>query len=152
MPVIMCAPWRDPLPQLRSQIPTSRRFAGDALKTEDVEAALVGVDVVIQTLGVGLGDLFRPVHLFSDATRVLIAAMRGHGVKRLICVTGFGAGDSRASISCLQRLPFQIVFGRAYEDKSLQERFDPGKRARLDDCEAWSSDPWTADRTLQDPC
>jgi putative NADH-flavin reductase len=37
-------------------------------------------------------------------------------------VTGFGAGDSRASISCLQRLPFQIVFGRAYDDKSLQEQ------------------------------
>ena len=62
------------------------------------------------------------MHLFSDATRVLIAAMRTQGVKRLICVTGFGAGDSRESISCLQRLPFQIVFGRAYEDKSLQER------------------------------
>ena len=67
---------------------------GLALKAEDVEAALIGVDVVIQTLGVGLGDLFRPVHLFSDATRVLIAAMRAQGVKRLICVTGFGAGDS----------------------------------------------------------
>jgi hypothetical protein len=62
------------------------------------------------------------VHLFSDATRVLIAAMGAQGVKRLICVTGFGAGDSRASISFLQRLPFQIVFGRAYADKSLQER------------------------------
>jgi uncharacterized protein YbjT (DUF2867 family) len=32
------------------------------------------------------------------------------------------AGDSHASISFLQRIPFQIVFGRAYEDKSLQER------------------------------
>ena len=53
---------------------------------------------------------------------MLIAAMRSQGVKRLICVTGFGAGDSRASISCLQRLPFQIVFGRAYDDKSLQEK------------------------------
>jgi len=95
---------------------------GDALKTEDVEAAVVGVDAVIQTLGVGLGDLFRPVHLFSDATRVLIAAMRSQGVKRLICVTGFGAGDSPASIRFLQRLPFQIVFGRAYDDKSLQEQ------------------------------
>ena len=102
--------------------PSLEKIRGDALKTEDVEAALVGVDVVIQTLGVGLGDLFRPVHLFSDATRVLIAAMRRQGVKRLICVTGFGAGDSRASISCLQRLPFQIVFGRAYDDKSLQEK------------------------------
>ncbi len=102
--------------------PNLEKMRGDALKTEDVEAALVGVDVVIQTLGVGLGDLFRPVHLFSDATRVLIAAMRSQSVKRLICVTGFGAGDSRGSISCLQRLPFQIVFGRAYGDKSLQER------------------------------
>jgi len=98
------------------------KMQGDALKSGDVEAALVGVDVVIQILGVGLRDLFRPVHLFSDATRVLVAAMRSQGVKRLICVTGFGAGDSRASISCLQRLPFQIVFRRAYEDKSLQEK------------------------------
>jgi putative NADH-flavin reductase len=102
--------------------PILEKMRGNALKTEDVEAALVGVDVVIQTLGVGLGELLRPVHLFSDATRVLIQAMKIQGVKRLICVTGFGAGDSRASISCLQRLPFQIVFGRAYDDKSLQEQ------------------------------
>ena len=102
--------------------PSLEKMRGDALKTDDVETALVGVSVVIQTFGVGLGDLFRPVHLFSDATRVLIQAMKIQGVKRLICVTGFGAGDSRASISCLQRLPFQIVFGRAYDDKSLQEQ------------------------------
>ncbi len=102
--------------------PNLEKVSGDALRPEDLEAALIEVDVVIQTLGVGLGDLFRPVHLFSGATRVLIAAMQVKGVKRLICVTGFGAGDSRASISCLQRLPFEIVFRRAYEDKSLQER------------------------------
>ena len=102
--------------------PSLEKMRGDALKTEDVETALVGVDVVIQTLGVGLGDLFRPVQLFSDASRVLIQAMKIQGVKRLICVTGFGAGDSRASINCLQRLPFQFVLGRAYDDKSLQEQ------------------------------
>ena len=102
--------------------PSLEKMRGNALKTEDVEAALVGMDVVIQTLGVGLGELFQPVHLFSNATRVLIAAMKRQDIKRLICVTGFGAGDSRASISCLQRLPFQIVFGRAYDDKSLQEQ------------------------------
>ena len=64
--------------------PSLQKMRGDALKTADVEAALVGVDVVIQTLGVGLGDLFRPVRLFSNATRVLIAAMRSQGVKRAI--------------------------------------------------------------------
>ena len=97
-------------------------FRGDALYVEDVKTVLVGVDVVIQTLGVGIGELFRPVHLFSEATEILIGAMKTQKVKRLICVTGFGAGDSRASISCLQRLPFQVVFGRAYDDKSLQEQ------------------------------
>ena len=97
-------------------------FRGDALYVEDVKTALVGVDVVIQTLGVGIGELFRPVHLFSEATEILIGAMKTQKAKRLICVTGFGAGDSRASINCLQRLPFQVVFGRAYDDKSLQEQ------------------------------
>lgn len=102
--------------------PKLEKVVGDALKTQDVEAALVGVDAVILTLGVGVGDLFRPVRLFSDATRALLPAMKAKGVKRLICVTGFGAGESGASITGLQRIPFEIFLGRAYADKSEQER------------------------------
>jgi putative NADH-flavin reductase len=102
--------------------PKLEKVQGDALSGKDVGAALQEIDVVIQTLGVGLGDLIRPVSLFSTATRVLVAAMTSHGVQRLICVTGFGAGDSRSSVGCLQRIPFQAVFGRAYDDKSKQER------------------------------
>jgi putative NADH-flavin reductase len=98
------------------------KVQGDALNKQDVAAALTGVDAVIVTLGVSLGALIKPVHLFSDATRVLVAAMKNQRVNRLICVTGFGAGDSRASIGFLQRVPFQIVVGRAYDDKSLQEQ------------------------------
>jgi putative NADH-flavin reductase len=99
------------------------KIRGDALDGADIATALDGMDVVIQALGVSyLGDLFRPVNLFSDATRLLISAMEGQSVKRLISVTGFGAGDSRASIGCLQRLPFLMVFGRAYADKSVQEQ------------------------------
>lgn len=102
--------------------PRLEKISGDALNAKDVEAALAGVGAVIVTLGVGLRELWRPVHLFSDATRVLIAAMERQSVKRLICVTGFGAGDSKASISWLQKAPFQIVFGHAYDDKTRQER------------------------------
>ncbi len=97
------------------------KIQGDALNAQDVAAALIGVDVVIMTLGVGLADLLRPVHLFSEATRVVIAVMKAQCLKRLVCLTGFGAGESKASISCLQRLPFEMVFGRAYADKSVQE-------------------------------
>lgn len=107
---------------IRLQNARLEKIRGDALKAADVEAALEGVDVVIQALGVGFGDLIRPVRLFSDATRVLIRAMEAKGVKRLIAVTGFGAGDSREAIGLMQLLPFSLVFGRAYDDKSEQER------------------------------
>jgi putative NADH-flavin reductase len=83
------------------------KIRGDALNRQDIESALHGIDVVIQALGVRLADMLKPIHLFSDATRILVSAMQGQGVKRLICVTGFGAGDSRASINILQRVPFR---------------------------------------------
>jgi len=102
--------------------PRLEKVRGDALNAVDVVAALKGVNVVIQTLGIRFAEMFKPVHLFSDATRVLVDAMATSGVRRLVCVTGFGAGDSQASISLLQRIPFQLVFGRTYQDKSLQER------------------------------
>ena len=107
---------------IRISDPDLEKVRGNALRNSDVTAAVTGMDTVIQVLGVGLGDLFLPVHLFSDATRILLAAMQTQGVKRLICVTGFGAGDSRASINCLQLLPFRFFFGRAYDDKDVQER------------------------------
>jgi len=96
---------------------------GDALDPGDVREALDGIDVVIQALGVPAGPnmVLRPVSLFSEATQVLLPAMEAAGVKRLICVTGFGAGDSKARISCLQRIPFELVLGRAYDDKDVQE-------------------------------
>ncbi|BBF92896.1 NAD(P)-dependent oxidoreductase [Blastochloris tepida] len=102
--------------------PTLEKMNGNALARADVEAAVRGVDAVIQVLGVGAGELFRPVRLFSDATRILIAAMEAARVKRLIAVTGYGAGDSRGSMSLLQRVPFQLLLGRAYADKDVQER------------------------------
>ena len=98
------------------------KFRGNALDRADVCEALKDVDVVVQSLGVGLRELFAPVSLFSEATKLLLPAMKSSGVKRLICITGFGAGDSSQSISAFQRLPFDAVFGRAYADKTLQEQ------------------------------
>lgn len=98
------------------------KFRGNALDRADVCEALKDVDVVVQSLGVGLSELFAPVSLFSEATKLLLPAMKSSGVKRLICITGFGAGDSSQSISAFQRLPFDAVFGRAYADKTLQEQ------------------------------
>ena len=97
------------------------RFAGNAVNAGDVASALDGVDVVVQALGVPVKDLIGPVTLFSDATSVLVPAMEKAGVRRLVAVTGFGTGDSREAIGLLQRVPFRLVFGRAYDDKDAQE-------------------------------
>jgi putative NADH-flavin reductase len=86
-------------------------------------SAVDGVDAVNQTLGVAAGPatIFKPIRLFSDATRILVAAMQEIGVKRLICVTGFGAGDSCNKGGCLHDAAFQLFLGRTYADKDVQE-------------------------------
>ncbi|MEJ2384840.1 MAG: NAD(P)H-binding protein [Xanthomonadales bacterium] len=103
--------------------PNLERFAGDALKANDVRRALEGMDVVIQTLGVQTGPemVIRGTKLFSKATRVLVEAMQTEGVARLIALTGFGAGDSRNQGGCLYDLGFNAVLGRVYDDKNVQE-------------------------------
>ena len=95
---------------------------GDALRKDDIAVALAGVDAVVQTLSVPGRDLFKPVTLFSDATRILVPAMEHSGTRRLVAVTGFGAGDSQTAIRCPQRIPFRLFLGRAYDDKNVQEQ------------------------------
>ncbi len=96
---------------------------GDALVAGDIEQALDGVDAVVQSLGVpmNLRLLTGPITLFSCATEILLPAMQNAGVRRLVVVTGFGAGDCEQAIHPLQRPGFNLVFGRAYADKGKQE-------------------------------
>lgn len=103
--------------------PNLTKISADALDQAAVTAALQGVDVVFQTLGVPASRdrMLQPVHLFSDATRILIAAMKQTGVRRLVAVTGFGAGDSRNRGGCLYNIAFQLFLRRAYDDKDVQE-------------------------------
>ncbi|MBE09376.1 MAG: epimerase [Rhodospirillaceae bacterium] len=103
--------------------PNLRLLAGDALNEADVNSAIEANDAVVQTLGVpaNLRLITGPISLFSSATKILITAMENKNTRRLLTVTGFGAGDSYQAINCLQSLPFNIVFGNAYRDKSIQE-------------------------------
>ena len=104
--------------------PGLEKVVGDALHRDDVESVLIGVEVVIQALGApaNLQTLLGPVRLFSASTRILVPAMERAGIRRLICVTGFGAGDSRERLGCLQSIPFRLLLERAYDDKDIQER------------------------------
>ena len=100
------------------------KFSGDATNFQDIERAMHDVDVVIQSLGVpmNLKLITGPITLFSKATEVMLQAMSKNHIKRLLTVTGFGAGDSIHSIHPLQKIGFNMVFGRAYADKDTQEQ------------------------------
>ena len=99
------------------------KFPGDALSSDDVARALDGVDVVISALGIRerLAMVWEDETLFSAATDILIPAMETAGVKRLIVVTGFGAGDSRDAMSWPERMGHGAVLGKVYADKTRQE-------------------------------
>ena len=79
------------------QNPALEKVPGDALDSSTIRSALAGVDVVVQTLGVDIAprSIFERTTLFSQSARILVDAMKIAGVKRLIAVTGLGAGDSR---------------------------------------------------------
>jgi putative NADH-flavin reductase len=105
--------------------PELEKIAGDALDRAAVSRALQDVEAVIETLGApkNAGALLWGTTLFSAATRVLIDAMRAQGVRRLVAVTGLGAGDSRGHGGLLyDAIVFPLVLKRIYDDKDVQEQ------------------------------
>ena len=100
------------------------KMSGNALDRDTIRNALKDVDVVIQTLGVDVSPrvIFEGTTLFSDSTRILVDAMKAAGVKRLITVTGLGAGDSRGHGGLLyDTVVFPLLLKRVYDDKDVQE-------------------------------
>jgi putative NADH-flavin reductase len=100
------------------------KMSGDALDRDTIRNALQDVDVVIQTLGVEVSPraVFERTTLFSQSTRMLVDAMKAAGLKRLITVTGLGAGGSRGHGGLLyDMVVFPLVLKRVYDDKDVQE-------------------------------
>jgi uncharacterized protein YbjT (DUF2867 family) len=101
------------------------KLDSDALDKAAVERALIGVDAVIQSIGADITpeSILKGTTLFSRATRVLVDAMRTRGVRRLIMVTGFGAGDSRGKGGFLYAsVMFPLLLKRIYDDKDVAEQ------------------------------
>jgi putative NADH-flavin reductase len=117
---------------IRLHDPRLEKLDGNALDQHTIESALAGVDAVIQTLGVSPTPelILSGTSLFSATTRILVNAMEARAVKRLICVTGFGAGDSRRRGGPLYNAVMCLILGRVYADKDAQEWII--RRSRLD--------------------
>jgi len=103
--------------------PNLEKMDGDATDPADLDRALEGIDAVIVALGIkeSVAMIWKKVTLFSEATEALLPAMERAGVRRLLVVTGFGAGDSFERVSGLERIPFKLILGEPYKDKDRQE-------------------------------
>jgi uncharacterized protein YbjT (DUF2867 family) len=100
------------------------KVTGDALDGNTLRNSLQGVEAVIQTLGVDFAPrlIFQGTSLFSQSTRILVDAMKAAGLRRLIAVTGLGAGDSRGHGGLLyDAVVFPVLLKRVYDDKDVQE-------------------------------
>ena len=95
--------------------------AAEADPTDPARMAVLaqGCHAAIFALGV---DRLGPTTLFSDATRALIAAMCAAGARRLVAITGVGAGETRGHGGWLyDRVIFPLFTKARYADKDLQE-------------------------------
>ena len=94
-------------------------YEGDVLDPASVEKAVKGHEAVLCALGAG-----RKGRVRSEGTRNIIRAMEKAGIKRFICESTLGAGDSKDNLNFFWK---HIMFGwflkEAYADHELQEKY-----------------------------
>lgn len=106
---------------IRPVHPRLRKLNGNILDPEAMRAAVAGQDAVVCAIGKKT-PWEPPPDLFSRGTETLVAAMQSENVRRLVCVTGIGAGESRGHGGLLYDTLFRsVLLKRLYDDKERQE-------------------------------
>jgi len=91
---------------------------GDVLDPADVERAVTGQDAVLCAIGAGA----ERSTLRENGTRTIVTAMEAKGVRRLICLSSLGVGDSRANLPFFTKYLIVGIFLRhAFADHERQE-------------------------------
>lgn len=101
--------------------PGADLIEGDACDEGALMRALKGCDAVVSSLGTGVSP-FSEVSVLTEATRALLPAMSRSGVRRLVCISALGVGDSRGHGGFVFDRLFQpLLLRHAYKDKGCQE-------------------------------
>lgn len=122
----------------RAKLPAYKGISvivGDALNAPDVASAVAGQDAVVVSLGDSLNPVVlklgaklgvkrnTPPNICEVGTANVIAAMAAASVRRLICITSYGVGDTRDRLSRVYRLWFRALQLREQlADKERQEK------------------------------
>jgi uncharacterized protein YbjT (DUF2867 family) len=111
---------RDPS-RLQVDHPRLAVVQGNVLDAGSVDEAVRGQDAVLCALG--HKRFFVPTRILSEGTRNILGAMEAHGVRRLVCETSLGIGDSAGRMGLYYTffvIPLILPF--YFWDKTRQER------------------------------
>jgi putative NADH-flavin reductase len=91
---------------------------GDVLDAVTVKSAVAGHEGILVNIGAGPSR----TTLREEGTRNIVEAMQSTGVKRLICQSSLGVGDSRTNLPFFTKYVIVGIFLRhAFADHELQE-------------------------------
>lgn len=100
-------------------MPGVSTLVGDATDTKTMEAAAAGQDAVIDT--VGGKTPYKRTTLETSIATTIIAAMRVHGVGRLVVTSVIGVGDSIANTPFTTKVLLKTFLRGAKSDKAAME-------------------------------
>jgi len=105
--------------KIKQHHPRLKKVAGDVTEPSSINASISGHDAVIVVLGAG-----RKGGVRSVGTRNVISAMKTHDIRRLICQSSLGVGDSRVNLNFFWKyIMFGLLLRPAYADHELQEQY-----------------------------
>lgn len=97
-----------------------RKARGDILDAQSLSGAMSGQNAVCCAIGVSTP--WEQPGVFAQGTERLLQAMKSNAVRRLVCVTGIGAGDSKGHGGFLYDcIAFPLLLKAVYADKDRQE-------------------------------
>lgn len=104
---------------LGAEHPKLKIVQGDVLDLASVQRAVQNQEAVLCALGAGRKGTVR-----AEGTRNIIRAMDGAGVRRLVCQTTLGVGESWKNLDFFwKRVMFGLVLRPAFADHVQQEAY-----------------------------
>ena len=93
---------------------------GNILDAASVESAMPGREAILSALGIRkLGKNT----IISDGTKNILAAMKNQGIRRFVCETSLGVGESKGQTAWLfDRVIQPFILKNVFDDKEVQEQ------------------------------
>jgi uncharacterized protein YbjT (DUF2867 family) len=109
--------------------PAIRPVRGDVMNAAEVAVAVPGHDLAIVSLGNSQNPFAMmfgarrttPANVCEAGTRHIVAAMQAAGMARLLVVSAFGIGDTKARLPFAFKLFYRTVLREHMADKEKQE-------------------------------